>query len=88
MSNDTITISREHAYALKYLLDDILNVQERANCSDRYFRTHFMNVVNAGISNGTYRAIAAALDEKPEAEAAVDEAPAPKKAAKRSAAAE
>ena len=90
MADKNIVLSERDAYALKYLIDDILEVDNRANCSDRFFRTHFMNVVKAGIVNGTYANLSSALEgltaePEPAAEAPVSEnvVPAKSKAAKK-----
>ena len=63
---DTITISKDAANAIRYLVEDIINVHERANCSDKFFRTHFMNVVQAGIINGAYKELYDALSDAEE----------------------
>ena len=49
-----VMISRESAYLLSRLLDELIEIDRRAACSDRYFRQHFMSVVKAGIAGGTF----------------------------------
>ena len=39
-----IQISRQTAEALVYILDDILAVDQRAKCSDKFFRSHFVTL--------------------------------------------
>ena len=42
-----IQISEESARIIARVLEDILDIQNRASCSDRYFRQHFINLVTA-----------------------------------------
>ncbi len=48
-----ISISREGAYLLLRLLEEIVAIDRRAGCSDRYFRQHFMSAIRAASASGT-----------------------------------
>lgn len=58
---DTIAISRQTAEAIIYVLNDILAIDQRAKCSDKYFRAHFK----------TLATLPAAADAKAELEHAL-----------------
>ena len=48
-----ISISREGAYLMLRLLEEIAAIDRRAGCSDRYFRQHFMSAIRAAAASGT-----------------------------------
>ena len=57
-----VTISEATARGLLRLLDEIMDIDSRANCSDKYFRTHFMAVAKANIATGGYRELKDAIE--------------------------
>ena len=57
-----ITISEATANGLIMLLEDIMEIDSRANCSDKYFRTHFMAVAKANIVTGGYKELKDAIE--------------------------
>lgn len=57
-----ITISEATARGLLRLLDEIMDIDSRANCSDKYFRTHFMAVTKANIVTGGYKELKDAIE--------------------------
>lgn len=47
-----VGISREGAYFLLRLLEEIGEIDRRAGCSDGYFRQHFLSVARAATASG------------------------------------
>ena len=57
-----IQLTAAQAALIKNLLEEILAVNDRANCSDKFFRNHFMAIVKANVSSGTYKTLLDALN--------------------------
>ena len=57
-----VQITENQAYALKRLLDDIMDIDSRARCSDKFFRSHFTDLVKACIATDTYSELKRALE--------------------------
>lgn len=57
-----IQIPEQQALTLKRLLDDIIDIDSRARCSDKYFRSHFNNLVKTAVIMGAYDALKRALE--------------------------
>ena len=57
-----VQINESQAYALKRLLDDIMDIDSRARCSDKFFRSHFTNMVKACIATDAYAELKRALE--------------------------
>ena len=64
---DRVAISREGAYLLLRLLEEISGIDRRAGCSDRYFRQHFLSVARAADASGTLEELREALGRAGEA---------------------
>lgn len=58
-----IEISEESARAVIRLLDDIIDVQSRARCSDAFFRSHFMDIIKAGNATGAFTDLRTAYEK-------------------------
>lgn len=61
---NTVQISAQAATALSALVSDISTIDTRAKCSDRFFRQHFMLVVNTIHQTGILRELEKALLER------------------------
>lgn len=57
-----VTIEESVAAALLRMVEDVLEIEQRANCSDRYFRTHYTDMARAQIAAGSYGKLKAALE--------------------------
>lgn len=57
-----IQITETQAYALKRLLEDIMDIDSRARCSDKFFRSHFNDMVKTAIVSGAYAELKRALE--------------------------
>ena len=67
-----VQISKEDAMLLERLVDDIVNINDRARCSDKFFRTHFMDRIKVGNIEGTFKHLRDALaTARSEAEAPI-----------------
>ena len=58
---ENVQISRKAACALSALVSDIATIDTRARCSDKFFRQHFMLVVNTIVQTGTLKELEGAL---------------------------
>lgn len=58
----TVEISREDAYAIRRLLADIMDIDSRARCSDRFFRSHFTDYLKVMRAAGTIQHLDNALN--------------------------
>jgi len=57
-----IQITESQAYGIKRLIEDIMDIDSRARCSDKFFRSHFNDMVKVCIANGAYGEIKRALE--------------------------
>lgn len=57
-----VQITESQAYALKRLLDDIMDIDSRARCSDKFFRSHFNDLVKTAIVSGVYAELKRTLE--------------------------
>lgn len=57
-----VQLTEPQAYALKRLLDDIMDIDSRARCSDKFFRSHFNDMVKTAIVSGAYEELKRALE--------------------------
>lgn len=57
-----VQITENQAYALKRLLEDIMDIDSRARCSDKFFRSHFNDMVKTSIVSGAYAELKRALE--------------------------
>ena len=60
---DELRVSREGAYLLWRLLEELAEIDRRAGCSDRYFRQHFMSVARAARASGAFEELRRGLGE-------------------------
>lgn len=63
MAEPGITISESTARVILRVLDEITDLDCRAKCSDKFFRQHFMTVVNVPPVREALAEIAAATDK-------------------------
>lgn len=56
-----IELSHEDAYILRRLLTELLDIDSRARCSDKFFRNHFMDMVKTMRAAGTLDRLSRAL---------------------------
>lgn len=57
-----VQLTESQAYALKRLLDDIMDIDSRARCSDKFFRSHFTDMVKVCIATDAYAELKRALE--------------------------
>ena len=57
-----VQITESQASILKCLLDDIMDIESRARCSDKFFRSHFNDLVKSAIITGAYAELKRALE--------------------------
>lgn len=61
-----IQITEQAANAVLRLLEDVRDADERARCSDAYFRSHFLTIARLPDVAGAANEIKAALEAPPE----------------------